>query len=486
MTLLCLLLINNFKNIVILRHNQQDNNYDIIDIDLLAENLYKYISNKTTNNLDKVNIIYDIVFVLTIFGNDFLPKIEAFNVKYDFDKIIDRYMMLLKDKNEYLINIKNKTINQLIFTQLIKILHYDEGGNLQQIYISTHYQNYDKLKQLFKTTSDNFIKKITLFLNKLRKFNNDIKNNKIDVSKWNTDNEFIDLLMKLTKFQQLDNKLSFINDYVDYYKASNKFPEVRVTFRKYARSLRNAYHHDKLEKTLNYLDNKLKITKYDEEIYKLDNMLDEYAKKLNATSLNLGYVYIDPVSYVWKTEKIEKSVKKYYSDFFGINDMNIKNDKMANLINNYITGLMWVFDYYFNDNITYSIWYYPFTHAPLLTQIYYFMTTTDEDYLNKISISKYNVQKNEIFTPIQHLIYVSPVKSYPDIIPNNIKQKVMNSDFVIDTKKIVNKIFKDDTSNEIDCRGILFLNKCHVNSIHIDKDIITSWNEDKKFMQLFN
>ena len=82
MTLLCLLLNNYFNQVKIIRHNQQENNYDIIDIDLLRTNLYGYILNslkintKNTNiKVNKVSVIDDVVFILTIFGNDFLPKI---------------------------------------------------------------------------------------------------------------------------------------------------------------------------------------------------------------------------------------------------------------------------------------------------------------------------------------------------------------------------------------------------------------------------
>ncbi len=45
MTLLCLLLNNYFDSVKIIRHNQQQNNYDIVDTDLLRNNLYNYVNN---------------------------------------------------------------------------------------------------------------------------------------------------------------------------------------------------------------------------------------------------------------------------------------------------------------------------------------------------------------------------------------------------------------------------------------------------------
>ena len=324
MTLLCLILNDKVKNIKILRHNQQANNYDLVDIDLLKKNIFNYVSNsiKITKqekerdnniNLNLTSVINDIVFVLTIFGNDFLPKIESFNVKYDFDTIIDKYITMLLNSNfNYIIN-KN-TINQKMFTEMIRILHLDEGGNLQKTYMASHYQNYDKLKKIMGTTQSDFTKDMINFLEKLKLLNDQIKNNNININKWIIDDKlFISKLMKLTKLQLNYNSQpgshEFLDNYIKYYKKNNRLPEVAIILKKYSKSLKNPHHGSKLEKVVQNIDSNLKINKYDEEIYKLDNMLDEYTNKLNAQSLDLGYVSVDPKTYIWKSENIEKGVK---------------------------------------------------------------------------------------------------------------------------------------------------------------------------------
>ncbi|QKF94188.1 5'-3' exoribonuclease [Fadolivirus algeromassiliense] len=500
MTLLCLILSNKVPNIKILRHNQQENNYDIIDIDKLKHNIFNYIINsikidykQDTVKLDIISVISDIVFILTIFGNDFLPKIESFNVKYDFDKIIDKYIkMLVENKYSYIIQF-NK-VNQKSLLQIIRILHYDEGGNLQKTYMASHYQNYDKLKKIIGTNQSDFTKDILEFLDKLRKLNEEIKDNNIDISKWIADeSNFISKLIKLTKLEnqykpEIDH-YEFIDNYVKYYKKHNQFPEVRVTFRRYSKSLKNPHHTTKLEKSLDHLDPNLKPVKYDEEIYKLDNMLDEYVKKLNATSLNLGYVAIDPNTYIWKTEKVEKGVMRYYFDFFGINDINIKNPELSKIVSEYIEGVVWVFDYYFNLKFNKNkivnnpdIWYYKHTHAPLLTQIYQYLKNQSNEYLDKLqnNLHKYKVKESEYFKPQEHLMYVSPINSYKEIIPKEYKNKKINS---INIDSIVNEVWNNNVSDEVDCRGILFLNKCHVNEIHTDIDVMESWKNDQIFIK---
>lgn len=500
MTLLCLILSNQFVNIKIIRHNQQQNNYDIIDIDHLRKNMFNYVLNslqlkskKGKISLSENSIISDLVFILTIFGNDFLPKLESFNVRYDFTRIIDKYVNFLKEnKMKYIIQ-DNQTINQNLLLQMIKLLHYDEGGNLQKMYMINHYQNYDKLKKIMDINKDsNFTLVLNDFLSTLRKFNDQIRKNRLDMNYWiRNEQEFINKMIKLTRFQlnslNSTDHYEFIQDYQKYYKDNNKFPEVRITFKKYAKSLQSTHHRERLEKTLDKIDPKLKITKYDEEMFKLDNMLDEYIDKLNATSLNIGFVTIDPKSFVWKTEKIEKGVNRYYYDFFGINDISMNNPEMRKIMNEYLEGLMWVYHYYFDvSGINKpSVWYYKYTHAPLLTQIYSFLKDQPSNYLYKLltGLKKYEVDEKEYFEPSEHLMYTSPVLSYPDVIPDKYKNKLDKLN-LIDMNKIVDEIWTSNASDEIDCRGVHFLNKCHVNEIHTNKDILDSYKGDKEFLHI--
>lgn len=517
MTLLCLLLTNINAEIQILRHNQQQNNYDIIKINSLNKNLCKYISDSLKLkqptikiNLDEKNIINDIVFILTIFGNDFLPKIESYNVKYDFDTIIENYVDLLSMQAKltlsvkYIINIDKDntskdfyTLDQEVFILLIQILYKNEGSNLQKIYMASHYRNYDKLRKIINSNNkDNFIENLNNFLYKLRILNNRVIKNKIDVNNYQTnETNFMNKLMKLTKFNNKPNKniQDFLKDYMDFYKKHNKLPEINITFKRYSKKLKNSFYQEKLKKSVTYIDPNFKITKYDEEIFKLDNMLDQYVKKLNAEPLNLGYISIDNNTYTWKTEKIDTSVKKYYHDFFGINNISLNNPHMKHLINQYIEGFIWVFDYYYNDPyrkiIKPDIWFYANSHAPLLTQIYHFIKTQDPTYILKIQnkIKNYKVNPNKFFTPEEHLLYVSPILSYSEIIPEKYKDKInklQELNFIVDADKITKEIWEHDTNDEIDCRGVLFLNKCHVTRILPKNNINENFKNDLQFINI--
>ncbi len=76
---------------------------------MLKSNISYYINNhpdysKENFEIDRIN--RDIVSISTIFGNDFVPKIETINVKKGFQSIMDAYLKTLielKDKGCFLV-----------------------------------------------------------------------------------------------------------------------------------------------------------------------------------------------------------------------------------------------------------------------------------------------------------------------------------------------------------------------------------------------
>ncbi|GAI83391.1 unnamed protein product, partial [marine sediment metagenome] len=198
----------------IIRHDQQRDNYGVIEIDTLNDAIYDYVTkNMDSDNLpDRNFVIWDISFLFTAFGNDFVPKIESINVNQDVEKIMSRYTKHLNSNPEnypYLISyntsLKQKRINQTYLLDIIKELQKSEGDSLRNIYMSTHYHNYDKLKKMLGADPQNFTTTMNEFLDSLRKFNYDIthlKENQI-VSKWETQKDFI---RKLQKLVDIDNR----------------------------------------------------------------------------------------------------------------------------------------------------------------------------------------------------------------------------------------------------------------------------------------
>lgn len=470
------------KNLVMLRHNQQKNNYDIINIDKLKHNIFTFVKANITNpklQLDEYNVISDVVFIFTIFGNDFLPRIESYNVSHDFTRIIKKYADLINATSDYMIGFDRKNnqkiINYRVFFEFMKVLQMNEGGNLQNVYLTSHFRNYSRLKKLMKVESDNFIQEMNEFGDSIRDFNTDItKEDKIEkvVGKWNSEEhkKFISILRTLTNFSA-KSRNEFIVKYYTYCKRSNKFPKINLELQEYDKSMNNDYHQQKLkDKFRNYKE--FSPTKYDEEIYKLDNMLDEYIDKLNHKDLDLGKLYMTG-DYMWKSEKIVEGVKRYYAEYFAIKDINISNNKMKKLVEEYLIGFVWVFEYYFNQHIiadnAISEWSYNHLRSPLLSQIYYYLRNIDDKNIlikYRETVYKTYVNTQNYFNNIEHLLYVSPCREMIEVIPEEFRSFVKkDTKYYPDISSVIKNITKTRKNNEIDCRGVSFLNKCHLRTL---------------------
>lgn len=474
------------SNLQILRHNQQKDNYDVIDIDMLAANLYSYAVGKLDAAPDRDSVIRDIVFILTVFGNDFVPKILSFSARHDFNLLIDKYIKVIKENRDkssynYMIDIKSnrRVLDQDIFIKVIRELHLDEGGNLQKVYMSNNYRNYNRLKRIIlRGNSDNFTLELNKFLTNLRLLNKAVETNK-DLSEWSKNIVFSKQLQDTTR-------LSDIESYAAYYRQNRRFPRA-VSFQRYQDSFDN-FHRDRLKRSLEYLGPNTEPTKYDIEMYKFNNMFDEYRSKLDAKRLNLGYISVDPRTNTWKSEKIVEGVQRYYKEFFNISgslDTN-KNPKLKSLVKEYLEGLVWVFEYYYNNfsekyNRGYSdTWFYSYRSSPLLTQIYsYLDKNRDRSIIKGITneLTKYRVDKKGYFNCLEHLMYTSPAPNIKSLIPKEYR-KFADSKFYPDISKMAKDTYYN-RSKSVDCRGVIFLNKCHLVGVHTYKD----YNKDRQFIK---
>jgi hypothetical protein len=160
---------------------------------------------------------------------------------------------------------------------------------------------------------------------------------------------------------------------------------------------------------------------------------------------------------------------------------------MVEILENYIEGFMWVLDYYFNifKESSDDVWFYKFDRAPLLTQIYYFLNSQKDGYIDKILDNLNQYKTSQFFKPSEHLMYVTPINSYKSIIPKEYVHKIDKlKKYYLNIDLIVNEIMTKEVSNVLDCKGVLFLNKCHIQGLHTNKNIQESYKEDQQFMQI--
>ncbi len=170
------------NGITMLRHNQQTNSYEHINIGLAAKHLHEYVQQKAKLVLSKDNAIHDLCFIFTLFGNDFVPKIVSYDVGYFFEFIIDVYIATLKQdanndnaamqhlivecfRDKTIANCKcNKMhINQHKLSTLFDLLAIHEKQNLQVTYLLNNFFNANKYINTFKSSKSSFIDDLKSF-----------------------------------------------------------------------------------------------------------------------------------------------------------------------------------------------------------------------------------------------------------------------------------------------------------------------------------
>lgn len=390
--LLCLL---KNTNINILRHNQQTSTpeediYDLINIDLFKQNLYSYID----FDLDKDKFIKDIVFLSSIFGNDFIPKIESIDVENNFQQLLDIYLDTYKSVNNYLVLFDKKYIlNTNFFVDFLKKYLEFEQFNINEKYMNETYRFYRKFKNIYSLEYENV--NHTNFDDINKQFNDKLDDFIKNPMNYKKDNIFINQLKQIIQPNIIDTNLDnniFLKKFI-VIKNNKRFSWDKFTF-----TSNIPFHKNRINSMIKNGYN----TNYDKELYIFINILDKY-------------------------DKMFRKKIKY----------NITND----MIINYIEGILWTFNYYFNKTNNVSYWYYKYKDSVFVSDIYSYIYKNPnslKDIYN--NLKKYDVTDlNKYFTPDKQLEFISP------------KDKLI--------KKIINNL-----GEEINCKT-KFINQCDIKSL---------------------
>lgn len=523
-------------NFDILRFNQQSREYDLVSIDTLRTNMYDYIKQKTNRDIDIIDATNDIAFLFTLFGNDFVPKIEAINVRNDFETILNAYCKNINrtptnDRCILIFKDEARGTYKIAFYHLfniMKILSYYEDDLMHDSYIANNYKNYNFLKTIFTegrlyNSLKEYIYKANKLIDLLRERMIMKDNDLSDIIKsYSSDTKF------MRHFSLIEGRMKDISGDIgtvfagvlrDLYNKHEIRGSLKLQY--FETTIESAYHIKNIKEHIAHP--LMEITEYDKQIYKLDRHMDEYAAQLNAENYTLGEVklrfdskkkysiWVDSYKHVEKGDsrkryikdeycpstedknqgKLRSSIVAYYIDFFNID---LKSDKGVNdlkvLVNEYIRGLFWVFDFYFNKNdfdTNYNhvaTWYYDYIKAPLLNNITCIMESMIKKGMDNFvkemnrmftEVSDVNnirmyVDRSKFMNKLEHYIYITPyerLKKQTDIPISYVKEidNEKNKDIFPLLKEIVKAIMEFRGHEYINCRGVNFLNKCHLMTV---------------------
>jgi 5'-3' exonuclease len=518
---------------VILRYDQQysqlDENFNGKQYNILYVNEFKnvlldYIYKRKNPyiTIDNNRIINDIILIFTIFGDDFLPKLENFRVNSDIYIIIDYYILNYQD-NGYLLN-NDKTIKLVSFHSFLNLLSINEKLFLQRNKLQTIYSNYNKVeKDLFSYNMYVFREMVFELIWKFIYENRDSFNgqtvnphnigNFINVKQFlkyieNENNVDIVEIGKYSKryFKYAKNKIYpelkkiFIENYINiikyitvetFYNNTKKFNNKKIL---------NQYNKNYylIESKFEFMNDFLLFMYYNSLQMPFNMELNKEEPRLNKNNfdsklfphkrnlLNLN----DKESFLYKIEykldnfyNIMNPKDKFY-DYYNYNDKDYENNYNKlysindNVIMEYIKGIYWVTNYYFGNSFD-PTWYYKIGRTPLLSSI--------TRYLNKNKFRDNSLNKELNLTPISQILFITPINynndilSQVDFINYENKNKLVkfikdNKKFYYDLDKIYNNIINGNSKN-IDCSANVFLSKCHLhfleNEININEFIKT-------------
>jgi len=114
------------------------NNFNILDIDILKQNCYNIMKNKSVINIKKKETLLDFVFICFLIGNDFIPNMLSINIYSDINNGVN---VLIETYRKIDGNICNKDgiFNNENFNKFLNLLKEKEIFSLKQKY---KYNNY--------------------------------------------------------------------------------------------------------------------------------------------------------------------------------------------------------------------------------------------------------------------------------------------------------------------------------------------------------
>lgn len=489
-----------YMNLYMLRYDQQLSTYknpiyNLVDINHFKRILYEYVSSRTNKKIDQNMIIMDIVFILTVFGDDFLPKLESVRVNTDINLIMDHYILNLikygyildfdKTKTNYEINIENfmaflkslqnkeeyflrrnaryhvssnynrivdniigykmNILRELIVEYLWKFIYYNKPEFMSVSPINAH-------KHISVDLLGDFMNKMEPKIDKhtIEKFTKMTINNELVWNKMLSiiNDYYIEILntidgKKLKQKEIYSNEIFFIEalpnqllkDIIIYFYLTYELPiliPLKTTEDKIM--IQNYTSNEEPHKS-----RMRKMNATEREYYKLEHKLDNYYKILHPRDKFYNDIY-------FKNEINYHDYYKYSFNYFEENNSNSTNMNIKNIISDYLKGFNWIVNYYHNNNPNYDnidlTWYFRHNRSPLLKDI---VNHTNVKLLNVKMVNTFNNtldKKYNYLTPLEHYLFVSPINLDKDMHEQLIKVVGYLSD---DKIKLIVKFIKNNT-----------------------------------------
>lgn len=523
----------------IIRYNFQYNEYIYLDINKFSTKIFTYIQERVIyKELQSNKIINDVCLLFIFMGNDYLPKLETLNTKNSINILIDVYIKHLNTtKNKFLyLTFEENNINKInyeTFEQILRRLNEGENKMINELFMASKIKNYSYINFILGKNEHT-----PYFLDKLNKYCHGYN----DVIKYIEDNLHLEYSIKELAQETYNEVIYYFNDKEEWTNAFIRFEgeyilnknktinqvnqvnnlniissspndinnniildgykdsiEIIIDIlegiinniinNSHRGNLKLSYFnnniHDKYNqkqiRTQMKMNEKIDITELDLELYKLERYSTNREEDILDNSF--GYIEIKFRNNRYKIHvdrNIEENKIKYFNRIFDnqIQQTNDNNKFVDKICEDYIKGIFWTYDFYFNktnkaQNIQYvSTWMYLYNNTPYLSQLCNYIDKErnkcvmfNQMFYTISDINESNYTQRYMFlTKTEQYLYTTPlhrIKDIPEIYNNILSNRILFPDL----NNIIDNIYNGNDYVLNRMRKSYF-NKCSINIIN--------------------
>ena len=501
------------------RHNQQSQYVDIKNLyTQIVKNINKYSKLNLKESDDTDAICRDYIFMLNLYGNDFIHRIPSMEISTTIVDLLYIYSLFIREKsNQFITRVVEDKIHididvMIRFFQYLS--EYEEYLMLDAYLINTENRN-----RIFRTFGNIFPHRYLIRyrevvsklkrdlhaeLNKNKNFvkvKQDLSNFMNELSKTATvsGRKFSDIFKKLEMREGFDKYASKISTDPDYllrdepkfiYKIRIRFNREEEEVVRMVRLAEDTLYRigesvdiDKIDSSRNKAlsqfafdysnmrdllpHDQMPLTSNDIDLFLLEWRTGDWRKVLNGKSFELGYN-----SKTREIRSVESEMKRYQKQMLHMSDKNLEK-----MVGNYLRTLSWMIDYYMNADIEQdqdliSIWSYNYERSPMITHITEYLLKSDRKQLKNMIKKVYDkslIHTSRYLQTERHRFYIYPLDrdmidrldpkyagAFPDM-KAEVKKSIKLLDDIRKDKKNSRNL-KDRTF--FDCRECPYFSKC--------------------------
>jgi len=436
---------------------QRENLYQFFDLKQLIDNFQTYFSNALKKEIGQDEML-NLFFMLVVFGNDFLPRLEPLDMSHHFDFVCESCLKLSTLGIQF---VENNQLNYKYLLNFFKLINNEIIQISIEHSLNSKYFNYHKLCQKISLTEDdlksfhhrdlkplkvnyyNFGKHMKILNNAYTKLLNFLKQTFVekynvwalyqDINSNYKDSYLLLVLPRLLKFPGsiTSNPFNFFEKLVEYTNADPYCCELKFRNKLMLREYNTNTTHGNIShgNTTHGNTTHGSMSAYLSEIEKMNKSMEPYRSIFRMADINL-------VTFDLFSGQIVDLRNKYYETYV---KENMTKKEIEQLVQDYLVGIEWLYQYYITGaHMEWSGWQYNHTQPPLIDDIIKYLETHD-NHQEHFSARLASYPENKM-SPLEHYLHVTPNEyTGANVSPN-----------------------LSDVLHLIDGYGAFYLNKCQI------------------------